>query len=174
MLPRDPRTPSLLSIVIPLYNEQGSIDALIPRVRQVLEAEGLNAEIILVNDGSTDQTWDKMVGWRGVHETLTLVDLSRNFGKEIAITAGLDVAEGDAVIIMDGDLQHPPEDIPRMLDRAALGDVDIVVASRYVAGGTAGGLAGATRTAVSRTSTLLTKAMFPRKLHGCTAPLASN
>jgi dolichol-phosphate mannosyltransferase len=67
---------------------------------------------------------------------------------------------------MDGDLQHPPEDIPRMLDRAALGDVDIVVASRYVAGGTAGGLA-APRTAVSRTSTLLTKAMFPEapRLH---------
>jgi len=72
---------------------------------------------------------------------------------------------------MEGDLQHPPEDIPRMLDRAAVGDVDIVVASRYVAGGTAGGLANATRTAVSRASTLLTKSMFPRKLHGTTDPM---
>ena len=117
MLPRDPRHPSLLSIVIPLFNEQASIDALIPRVTQVLEAEGLNAEIILVDDGSSDDTWDKMVAWRAARENLTLVALSRNFGKEIAITAGLDVTEGDAVIIMDGDLQHPPETIPAFLRR---------------------------------------------------------
>lgn len=117
MLPRDPRDPSLLSIVIPLYNEEGSIDALIPRLQDVLEAESLAAEIILVNDGSADHTWNKMVAWRGVHENLTLVDLSRNFGKEIAITAGLDVADGDAVLIMDGDLQHPPEMIPAFLRR---------------------------------------------------------
>ncbi len=117
MLPRDPRHPSLLSIVVPLFNEQASIDALIPRVMQVLESEGLNAEIILVDDGSADDTWDKMVAWRANHENLTLVALSRNFGKEIAITAGLDVTEGDAVIIMDGDLQHPPETIPAFLRR---------------------------------------------------------
>ena len=117
MLPRDPRHPSLLSIVIPLFNEQESIDALIPRVTGMLAAEGLTAEIILVDDGSSDQTWDKMVAWRAAHDNLTLVALSRNFGKEIAITAGLDVAEGDAVVIMDGDLQHPPETIPLFLRR---------------------------------------------------------
>ncbi len=117
MLSRDPREPSLLSIVVPLYNEQGSIDALIPRVHAVLDAEALAAEIILVDDGSSDATWDKMVAWRSTHENLTLLALSRNFGKEIAITAGLDVAEGDAVIIMDGDLQHPPEMIPAFLRR---------------------------------------------------------
>ena len=117
MLPRDPRHPSLLSIVIPLFNEQASIDALIPRVMAVVDAEGLTAEIILVDDGSSDATWDKMVAWRANYENLTLVALSRNFGKEIAITAGLDVAEGDAVIIMDGDLQHPPETIPGFLRR---------------------------------------------------------
>lgn len=117
MLTRDPSEPALLSVVIPLFNEQGAIDALIPRVTEVLEAAGLNAEIILVDDGSTDATWDKMVAWRGSHENLTLVALSRNFGKEIAITAGLDVAEGDAVVVMDGDLQHPPEMIPVFLRR---------------------------------------------------------
>jgi glycosyltransferase involved in cell wall biosynthesis len=117
MLTRDPREPALLSIVIPLFNEQASIDALIPRVTEVLEAAGLSAEIILVDDGSSDATWDKMVAWRASHENLTLVALSRNFGKEIAITAGLDVAEGDAVVVMDGDLQHPPEMIPVFLRR---------------------------------------------------------
>ena len=117
MLPRQPREPKLLSVVIPLFNEQGSIDALVPRLTEVLEAEGLTAEIILVDDGSSDSTWDKMVAWRATHENLTLVALSRNFGKEIAITAGLDVAEGDAVVIMDGDLQHPPETIPVFLRR---------------------------------------------------------
>lgn len=72
---------------------------------------------------------------------------------------------------MDGDLQHPPEDIPRLIDRAERGDVDVVIASRYASGGTSKGLADATRTAVSRASTALTKAMFPRKLANCSDPM---
>jgi dolichol-phosphate mannosyltransferase len=72
---------------------------------------------------------------------------------------------------MDGDLQHPPETIPALVQRAADGDADVVIASRYRAGGTARGLATAVRTAVSRASTAITRAMFPRKLQGCTDPM---
>ena len=117
MLTREPREPRLLSIVVPVFNEEGSLDLLIPRLQEQLVKEGLEAEIILVDDGSSDATWDRLVGWRARFENLTLISLSRNFGKEIAITAGLDAAEGDAVIVMDGDLQHPAEMIPVFLRR---------------------------------------------------------
>ncbi len=105
----------MISIVIPLYNEEASIDALMPRLFSMLGREGIKAEVICVDDGSTDQTWNKAVAWRAIYPALTLVSLSRNFGKEIAITAGLDIADGEAVVLMDGDLQHPPETIPAFI-----------------------------------------------------------
>ena len=115
MISGDMREPALISIVIPLFNEAASLDALIPRLFGVLEREGIPAEVICVDDGSRDQTWDRAVAWRATYPALTLVSLSRNFGKEIAITAGLDLADGDAVVLMDGDPQHPPEVIPAFL-----------------------------------------------------------
>jgi glycosyltransferase involved in cell wall biosynthesis len=121
--------PALISIVIPLFNEAASIDALIPRLFGVLARENLEAEVICVDDGSRDQTWDKVVAWRATYPNLTLVSLSRNFGKEIAIAAGLDMADGDAAILMDGDLQHPPEVIPEFLAQWRAGH-DIVYGVR--------------------------------------------
>lgn len=115
MTARNHGEPDLISIVIPLFNEEASIDALMPRLFGLLEREGLEAEVICVDDGSRDGTWDRAIAWRAQYPALTLVSLSRNFGKEIAITAGLDVADGDAVVLMDGDLQHPPEVIPDFL-----------------------------------------------------------
>ncbi len=115
MMSRDPREPALISIVVPVFNEEASVDALIPRLFGLLEREGLAGEVICVDDGSRDTSWDKLIAWRTRYPALTLVSLSRNFGKEIAIAAGLDIAEGNAVILMDGDLQHPPEVIPEFL-----------------------------------------------------------
>ena len=115
MISGDMREPTLISIVIPLFNEEASVDALFPRLFGLLEREGITAEVICVDDGSRDQTWDRAVGWRVKYPAITLVSLSRNFGKEIAIAAGLDLANGDAVVLMDGDLQHPPEVIPEFL-----------------------------------------------------------
>ena len=116
MMSRDPREPTLISIVVPVFNEEASVDALIPRLFGLLEKkEGLTGEVICVDDGSRDGSWDKLVAWRTRYPSLTLVSLSRNFGKEIAIAAGLDIAEGNAVILMDSDLQHPPEVIPEFL-----------------------------------------------------------
>ncbi len=117
MTPRDLREPTLISIVIPVFNEEASVDTLIPRLFSLFGREGLTADVIFVDDGSKDATWDKLVAWSTRYPALTLVSLSRNFGKEVAIAAGLDMAEGDAVILMDGDLQHPPEVIPSFLAR---------------------------------------------------------
>ncbi len=111
MQSREERGPGLLSIIVPMFNEEASVDALFRRLLDVVNSHGVNTEIICVNDGSADATWERLVLWRSRIDNLVLVDLSRNFGKEIAITAGLDVAEGNAVVIMDGDLQHPPETI---------------------------------------------------------------
>ncbi|KXZ61869.1 Undecaprenyl-phosphate mannosyltransferase [Microbacterium laevaniformans] len=159
-----------LSVIVPTFNEGGNVAELVRRIGAALH--DVDFEVVFVDD-STDDT----------PATIQAVAAATDFpvrlihrdepegGLSGAVLDGFRNAQARWCLVMDGDLQHPPEDIPRMLDRAALGDVDIVVASRYVAGGTAGGLAGATRTAVSRTSTLLTKAMFPRKLHGCTDPM---
>lgn len=159
-----------LSIVVPTFNEGGNVSELVRRIGSALDGEDF--EIVFVDD-STDDTPDVI---RGVAEgsrfPVRLIHRDApEGGLSGAVLEGFRSADARWCLVMDGDLQHPPEDIPRMLDRAAAGDVDIVVASRYVAGGTAGGLANATRTAVSRASTALTKSMFPRKLHGTTDPM---
>ncbi len=137
MMSRDPREPTLISIVIPVYNEGASVDALIPALFGLLHRESLKAEVICVDDGSKDDTWDRLIAWRATYPALTLVSFSRNFGKEIAIAAGLDIAEGNAVILMDGDLQHPPEVIPRFLAEWRAGfDIVYGVRSNRAADGT--------------------------------------
>ncbi|WP_447586975.1 glycosyltransferase [Microbacterium lacticum] len=159
-----------LTVIVPTFNEGPNVAELVRRVGAALD--GRDAEILFVDD-STDDTPDIIRVVAGT-ASLPVRLIHRDdpvAGLGGAVLEGLRAAEARWCLVMDGDLQHPPEDIPRMLDRAAAGDVDIVVASRYVAGGTAGGLANATRTAVSRASTALTKSMFPRKLHGTTDPM---
>ncbi|MGE3477536.1 MAG: glycosyltransferase family 2 protein [Rhodospirillaceae bacterium] len=109
------QAPSLISLVLPFYNEAASVDALMTRLLGVLDHQPVPYELICVDDGSRDETWLQLSAWREKNEAITLIGLSRNFGKEIAITAGLDAAEGDCTVIMDSDLQHPPEVIAEML-----------------------------------------------------------
>lgn len=116
MIAADGRTPKVISVVLPFYNEGASVDELLARLFATLDRMQATAEIICVDDGSTDDTWVQLCSWRERCANLTLIALSRNFGKEIAITAGLDAAEGDLAIIMDSDLQHPPELVSRMVD----------------------------------------------------------
>jgi polyisoprenyl-phosphate glycosyltransferase len=107
---REDRQPEL-SVVVPVLNESENIGPLLQRLVPVLEQVARSFEIIFVDDGSTDNTVDIL---RAVHLTdprVTAISFSRNFGKEIAIAAGLDHAAGQAAIIMDADLQHPPETI---------------------------------------------------------------
>ena len=98
-----------LSVVIPLHNEAGGLDALMARLLPVLEAIGSAWEIVCVNDGSKDDTLPLLKAWRAREPRIKVLDLSRNFGKEAALSAGLLDAAGAAVVMIDADLQHPPE-----------------------------------------------------------------
>ena len=116
----------LLSIVIPSYNEQGNIEHTAEVVTRIMQENNIPFEMVFVNDGSTDKTWDKLTELCRVNPHAVAVNFSRNFGKEAAIFAGLKTARGDAVVLMDCDLQHPPETIVEMYDIWQNGDVDIV------------------------------------------------
>lgn len=101
----------MLSVVVPARNESANLAPLLDRLVPVLEGIGLPFEIVVVDDGSTDATFATAMALRDREPRLKLVSLSRNFGKEIALAAGLRYATGDAVVLMDADLQHPPETI---------------------------------------------------------------
>src|SRR5580698_6370065 len=103
----------LLSIVIPVLNEAETIPLMAARLGEVLS--GWNWEAIFVDDGSTDQTWSILERTAFENPRVKMLRFSRNFGHQAAVTAGLDFANGDAVVVMDADLQDPPELLPRML-----------------------------------------------------------
>lgn len=106
------KTKLLLSIVVPVYNEQDALLDFHRRLAVVLDILDENSEIIYINDGSSDDSLAIIKQLFAVDERVSVLDLSRNFGKEIAMTAGLQHASGDAVVIIDADLQDPPELIP--------------------------------------------------------------
>jgi dolichol-phosphate mannosyltransferase len=121
-----------LSIVVPLFNEADNVDELLRRMRNVIR--GLSVapaayEIVLVDDGSRDATLEKLLTAAHDDPHLRVISLSRNFGHQIAATAGLDAARGDAVVLMDGDLQDPPELIDEFLVKFREG-YDVVYATR--------------------------------------------
>jgi glycosyltransferase involved in cell wall biosynthesis len=115
LFPRRPNDMPSISVVAPAYNEQEVLGEFHRRVTDVLTKLGCEYEIVLVNDGSRDTTLALMHALRERDPHITVVDLSRNFGKEIALSAGLDHTKGDVVVILDSDLQDPPELIPEML-----------------------------------------------------------
>jgi glycosyltransferase involved in cell wall biosynthesis len=119
----------VLSIIIPLFNESENIDALYSRMIRVLSNMGEPFEIIFINDGSLDSTLQCLHSIRDKDNRIKVIDLSRNFGKEIAISAGLDFASGKGLIFMDADLQDPPEIIPDLAAKWRQG-YDVVYAKR--------------------------------------------
>ncbi|HEX3278261.1 MAG TPA: glycosyltransferase family 2 protein [Thermoleophilaceae bacterium] len=120
----------LLSVVVPVYNEEQVLPALHERLRTALaEVEG-GYEILYVDDGSSDGSVDLIEGWANAESSVTLIQLSRNFGMEIAMSAGLDHARGAWTVLMHADLQDPPELIPDMLRSAAADEADVVFARR--------------------------------------------
>ncbi|TMK42212.1 MAG: glycosyltransferase family 2 protein [Actinobacteria bacterium] len=121
------RTLGLLSVVAPVYNEVELVEAFYDRTRKALE--GLNFELVLVNDGSDDGTGRILDRLADADPQLRVVHLTRNFGHQAALTAGLEHAAGDTVAMIDADLQDPPELIPEMVDRWRKGS-DIVYAVR--------------------------------------------
>ena len=117
-----------VSCVVPAFNEHDNLTLLLPELHSVLAHTGANWEVIVVDDGSRDATAELMTAWASI-PGFRYVQLSRNFGKEPAITAGLEAAGGDVVILMDADLQHPTDLLPIMLARWEAG-VDMVYAVR--------------------------------------------
>ncbi len=103
----------MLSVVIPIYNEE-RIAVGVRRVMGVLADAGIPYELILVDDGSVNDSWNQITDLANEYDAITAIALSRNFGKESALCAGLDAAEGGCCVCMDSDMQHPPEVIPEM------------------------------------------------------------
>ena len=164
-----------LSIVVPTYNEAPNIAELVRRVAAVVDGRagmGLDAEIVFVDD-STDTTPDVIREVAaGARLPVRLIHRERPVGGlGGAVIAGLEAAEADACVVMDGDLQHPPEEIRALWHRFSRGDVDVVIASRYAGGGTSSGLADRTRVVVSKASTAVTRAMFPIRLRDVSDPM---
>ena len=119
----------VLSVIVPVYNEESVIGEFHGRLATVLDGLSMTAEVIYINDGSDDKTLDILNAMRQQDERICILDLSRNFGKELAMTAGLDYACGDAVVVIDADLQDPPELIPDMLNEWQRG-YDVVYMKR--------------------------------------------
>jgi polyisoprenyl-phosphate glycosyltransferase len=123
------RSQPVLSVVVPVYNEAAGIKLFHESLRSVLETGGSDYEIIYVDDGSLDASGDIIGKWSDDDERIRLLRLTRNFGKEIAITAGLHAARGDAILMLDADGQHPVGTIPQFVAKWQQG-AKVVMGSR--------------------------------------------
>lgn len=120
----------LVSIVAPMWNEEQTVDVFLTEVLSVVDQQSdFDFEVLLVDDGSQDETVARLEPWTHRHQQVRVIELSRNFGHQAAITAGVFEARGDAVVVMDSDLQDPPDLIPEMIQAWTLG-ADVVYAVR--------------------------------------------
>lgn len=164
------RVPTAVTVIVPTFNERDNVAELVARTSAALV--GNDVEILFVDD-STDDTPAEItrvaalsdVSVRVIHRD------SNDGGLGGAVALGLAAAQADVCIVMDGDLQHPPELLPALIERYEREDVDVVAASRYIGGGDSAGLGTALRFGVSRAATWLTKAMFPMRLARSTDPM---
>jgi undecaprenyl-phosphate 4-deoxy-4-formamido-L-arabinose transferase len=116
-----------LSVVIPAYRSEATLPTLVERLQAVLQAMGRRYEVVIVDDGSNDGTWAVLSKLQTQHhQTLTAVQLMRNFGQHNALMCGLRHARGALIVTMDDDLQNPPEEIPVLVDAIEQGDYDLV------------------------------------------------
>lgn len=119
----------MLSVVVPIYNEEENIPAFHAALTAVLDMIEEHSELVFVNDGSRDSSLERLLEVQSRDPRVTVVELSRNFGHQAALTAGLSVANGDGVILMDGDFQDPPEVLPRLVESWKSG-AKVVIANR--------------------------------------------
>ncbi len=159
-----------VTVIVPTFNERDNVAELVARISAALgERRG---EILFVDDSSDDTASEVRRVAASASLPVRVIHREQNVGGlGGAVVLGLAEADADVCIVMDGDLQHPPELVPAMLDRHAAGDADVVAASRYIGGGDSQGLGTAMRFGVSRAATLLTKGMFPRRLARSTDPM---
>jgi glycosyltransferase involved in cell wall biosynthesis len=116
----------MLSLVIPIYNEENLIDELVKRTITAIESFTSDYEVVFVDDGSTDQSLNKILSLQKKNRKIKLLSLSKNFGHQAAFTAGLEHAKGDVVAMMDGDLQDPPELLSEMYSKIITEEFDII------------------------------------------------
>ncbi len=109
-----------ISVVIPLYNEAESLPELTDWIRRVMHANNFNYEIILVDDGSTDSSWNIITELKKSHDQISGIKFRRNYGKSAALNVGFAAAQGEVVITMDADLQDSPDEIPELYDRVKI------------------------------------------------------
>ena len=124
----------LISVVIPLYNEASHVREVLSDLTKALQQTESRFELVLVDDGSADDTWERIKGEARKLPNLRAVRLSRNFGKELALCAGLERARGEAIVVMDGDGQHPPSLLPIMIEKWRTSGADIVQAVKVKRG----------------------------------------
>ena len=120
----------LVSVTAPVYNEEDLIDQYIESTLDVLKKNFKNFELVLVDDGSADASAEKINAIQAKEKNLRLIKLSRNYGREIAMTAGFENCIGDIIVVMDSDLQDPPELIPKLVNKLRSEGVDICYAAR--------------------------------------------
>jgi dolichol-phosphate mannosyltransferase len=159
-----------ITVIVPTFNERDNVAELVARTAATLD--GRAGEILFVDDSSDDTAAEIERVARDAPLPVRVIHRAANTGGlGGAVVVGLHEAAGDVCIVMDGDLQHPPELIQTLLTRFENGGADVVAASRYIGGGDSAGLGTALRLGVSRASTWLTKAMFPRRLASSTDPM---
>lgn len=129
LTPQSNSSPSTVSVIAPVFNEVDVIEEFNSRMVNALESMAIDYEIIYVNDGSKDNTLARLIEFKNSSSHVAVINFSRNFGKEVALTAGLDHASGDAMVVIDTDLQDPPELIPDLINKMNEG-FDIVYAKR--------------------------------------------
>ncbi len=106
-----------ISVVVPIYNEKGNVEILYKKIKDVMDKNGYDYEIIFIDDGSSDGTFEIMKKLADSDKNFKLIKFRRNFGQTPAMAAGFDYAGGDIIVSMDGDLQNDPEDIPKLLEK---------------------------------------------------------
>ncbi|MFJ9864403.1 glycosyltransferase [Streptomyces sp. NPDC101165] len=164
--------PGAVTIVVPTFNESANIRQLLHRITESVPAR-LPCEVVFVDD-STDDT-PEVIRAAAQDCPFPVAVLHREEpvgGLGGAVVEGLKAASSDWIVVMDGDCQHPPSLVPELVATGERTNAGLVVASRYIKGGSRAGLAGSYRVAVSRGATWLTKALFPRRLHGISDPMS--
>ncbi|MFH9731313.1 glycosyltransferase [Streptomyces sp. NPDC017260] len=164
--------PGAVTIVVPTYNESGNVRRLLRLITESVPAR-LPCEVVFVDD-STDDTPDviRAVAPDCPFPVTVLHRDEPSGGLGGAVVEGMKAAGSDWIVVMDGDCQHPPSLVPELVVTGERANAGLVVASRYVKGGSRAGLAGGYRIAVSRAATWLTKALFPRRLRGVSDPMS--
>ncbi|MEU1161729.1 glycosyltransferase family 2 protein [Streptomyces sp. NPDC005921] len=164
--------PGAVTIVVPTFNESGNVRQLLHQITESVPAR-LPCEVVFVDD-STDDT-PEVIREAARDCPFPVAVLHREEpvgGLGGAVVEGLKAATSDWVVVMDGDCQHPPSLVPELVATGERSNAGLVVASRYIKGGSRAGLAGSYRVAVSRGATWLTKSLFPRRLHGISDPMS--